>query len=590
MTKDRIVVAFIALLVYSVNADSPWDCNFDTDFCAYTQLADDDFDWSRSNVATQPDTGPEADHTVGVPGGSGYFAYIDSSHPQMKGDVANLISPEAGFTGKACLSFWYLMWGTYADTLSVYLKQPQGAVYTLWIHERSLDREWYQASINLNLLHTGDKIYFQATVGGSTSDAAIDDVQVVMGECPPSEEAGKFCDYEDSQACGYMQDKTDDFNWIQNVGGTSSSNTGPTFDHTYGTNYGRYMYIETSAPQTEGEIARIISPNQRAIPETSGANDYCLSFYYHMYGTDTGRLNVYYLNGGNVTGLTDYSDKMELLWTKEGNQGNNWYIAEMNVYGRDVYQLVFEGVVGAGSQGDIAIDDIMTDRGRCDTYGDCKFEHGSCYYHNEETTTDDFNWQILHGYDAKELGVGPTADVDSGEESGKFMFAYMAPPLVSGNTAILRIDRITPEDIDGFDGCFSFWYHMSGVNTGTLSVTVALDDANDPDDDAVTMLVWELTGDQGTEWKQGQVEISSPVEFSMIFKATVGATTSAIAIDQVVLEPTKGSCGLMPAEAKPAVDPSAPTDDPGNSANSILSGFAHLLLLVVSLLSMMMLS
>lgn len=51
---------------------------------------------------------------------------------------------------------------------------------------------------------------------------------------------------------------------------------------------GFYMFIETSDPRKQGDIARLISPSYTASPVES-----CLEFWYHMYGTDTGTLNVY---------------------------------------------------------------------------------------------------------------------------------------------------------------------------------------------------------------------------------------------------------------------------------------------------------
>ena len=49
-------------------------------------------------------------------------------------------------------------------------------------------------------------------------------------------------------------------------------------DVTTGTTAGYYMYIETSSPQTRGDVARLISPVQ---PNQDGK---CLYFWYHAYG------------------------------------------------------------------------------------------------------------------------------------------------------------------------------------------------------------------------------------------------------------------------------------------------------------------
>ena len=51
--------------------------------------------------------------------------------------------------------------------------------------------------------------------------------------------------------CGYTQDGTDDFDWTRGSGKTSSTYTGPTFDHTYGTNNGMlYRNVSKIGMQT----------------------------------------------------------------------------------------------------------------------------------------------------------------------------------------------------------------------------------------------------------------------------------------------------------------------------------------------------
>ena len=46
------------------------------------------------------------------------------------------------------------------------------------------------------------------------------------------------CDFESQDVCGYTQDKTDDFDWTRDYGGTGTANSGPSVDHTYGTKNG----------------------------------------------------------------------------------------------------------------------------------------------------------------------------------------------------------------------------------------------------------------------------------------------------------------------------------------------------------------
>ena len=71
------------------------------------------------------------------------------------------------------------------------------------------------------------------------------------------------------------------------------------------------MYIETSRPRKPGDYARLETPTHQA---TNG-NGKCLKFWYHMYGSGIGRLNIY-IKRGQSLGTP--------AWTMSGNQGNRW--------------------------------------------------------------------------------------------------------------------------------------------------------------------------------------------------------------------------------------------------------------------------
>ena len=80
---------------------------------------------------------------------------------------------------------------------------------------------------------------------------------------------------------------------------------------------GYYMYIETSYPRKNGEKARFISPTY---PPVKGGQ--CFQFWYHMYGQDIGRLNVYIKTNANLSNP---------LWTRSGNRGNVWKITQISI-------------------------------------------------------------------------------------------------------------------------------------------------------------------------------------------------------------------------------------------------------------------
>ncbi|XP_072046394.1 hyalin-like [Amphiura filiformis] len=152
------------------------------------------------------------------------------------------------------------------------------------------------------------------------------------------------CNFE-SSLCGYTQTTDDVFDWTRNSGGTPSSSTGPSSDHTTGSGY--YIYTETSSPRVAGDTARLISPS---IPGNAGGPRCRINFWYHMYGTGMGTLRVYARTvvGGDSS-----------LWSRSGNQGNQWYSASLSYAPQTEFQVVFVGYRGSDYKGDIALDDIV---------------------------------------------------------------------------------------------------------------------------------------------------------------------------------------------------------------------------------------
>lgn len=81
---------------------------------------------------------------------------------------------------------------------------------------------------------------------------------------------------------------------------------------------GKYMYIDVSN-QSPGDNAEL----QLAVSRSNSSS--CLTFYYHMYGSNMGTLNVF---NGNVT-----------IFTKSGNQGNLWRKGTRTVHLSDVVNI-----------------------------------------------------------------------------------------------------------------------------------------------------------------------------------------------------------------------------------------------------------
>ncbi len=148
---------------------------------------------------------------------------------------------------------------------------------------------------------------------------------------------------------GWSTNYSSTYYWTADNGGTSSSLTGPTIDHTYGDVSGMYLYTEASSGLT-GATAEFISP----CLDISGYSIPHLNFWYHMHGSTIDTLfvdinvnnswiNVFYLAGEQQTLQTD-----------------PWLQADIDLSNYSTMSnFRFRAQRGTSYDGDIAIDDIV---------------------------------------------------------------------------------------------------------------------------------------------------------------------------------------------------------------------------------------
>lgn len=109
-----------------------------------------------------------------------------------------------------------------------------------------------------------------------------------------------------------------------------------------------YLYSNVVVPQPVN-IAVMQSQSFQLSQEA------CFTFWYHMYGSTMGSLNVYLEADG-------YRDK---TWNITGNQKDTWHQAALNINTEKEFVIKFEGIRGDGVYSDIAVDDIMLTPGTC---------------------------------------------------------------------------------------------------------------------------------------------------------------------------------------------------------------------------------
>ncbi|XP_048584089.1 MAM and LDL-receptor class A domain-containing protein 1 isoform X2 [Nematostella vectensis] len=338
---------------------SEFSCNFDSGSCGFIQVPNDEdnLDWISLNKATPSgDTGPNADHTTGA----GNYMFVEASGGR-KGSFATM-KKTVILSGRSCLTFFYHMYGHHMGTLQVFVRGNK-------VFEKTGDqgKVWHKAELKLQ--GTGmSELEFRGIVSGHfQSDMAIDDVS--MSNCGPTiapmtppttsapettsappttlattavpsppPEKGFSCNFE-SDLCGFTQETSDDYNWTRSNKKTPTWDSGPDTDHTSGTGF--YLYTEASG-RKPGNRAVL----SRSIPLTGNT---CLTFYYHMHGSEMGSLSV------NVGG--------KKVFEKSGPQGKSWTKATINLQGQGQAKLEFVGMIGSGFKSDAGIDDIIV--GEC---------------------------------------------------------------------------------------------------------------------------------------------------------------------------------------------------------------------------------
>ena len=99
---------------------------------------------------------------------------------------------------------------------------------------------------------------------------------------------------------------------------------------------GYYLYVEASYPAKSNDTMRILSP---PFSESTGS----FSVWYHMFGVDTGSLNIYV--------RTDNRSTIPIFHV-QGDQGDVWQEFSMNInnsfFRNRFKQFIIEGVVGDG--------------------------------------------------------------------------------------------------------------------------------------------------------------------------------------------------------------------------------------------------
>ncbi|XP_060917207.1 apical endosomal glycoprotein [Labrus mixtus] len=302
------------------------------------------------------------------------------------------------------------------------------------------------------------------------------------------------CNFEDGM-CGWFQDNSDSFDWTMLDG----------MDHTIG--IGRSLSVDMWSPSLRGAFGRLVSYTQLA-----GPTDYCLSFFYKLYGPNTGALNVKVLDNHGYE---------RILWTRSGAHGNTWHEAHCPVpHQLTNFRLMFEAV-RSGFDGRVAIDDVTFLSGPCTASRMCSFEGHQCGY----STSGKVQWLHRSWYTTL---TGPETDHTLETEHGFYMMANSgADILPSGGKTVLSspVRKGTTKT-----ECAHFWYHMKGKNPGSLTLYMKPVEGE-------RVKIFSDSSNQGDVWRHGYGNITSDlVDWQLEFEVVgAGGKGTHIAVDDIFL-------------------------------------------------------
>ncbi|XP_050949827.1 apical endosomal glycoprotein [Labeo rohita] len=419
--------------------------------------------------------------------------------PGQQLSEAQTRTPLLGPSGPACtLQFSYSLSGSnpHIGDLAVYVVDSVlGTHPVLWEFSGRTNETagtWVKEEVYVGARDHRFQLEFRAHAKeiSPSSQIAVKDVHFI--DCStlfvPSGDIS--CNFE-VNLCGWNQDQTDNYDWTLHSG----------MDHTV--HDGKSLVVDMWDPSLRGLSGRLLSVRQNSNSE------HCLSFFYKLYGPDTGALSVKLL-------FADGSE--ELLWTRSGAHGNVWHEGHCSVPPQlSAFQLVFEAT-RSGFDGQLALDDVAFVAEPCSLPTMCSFESQTCGY----TSSGRARWVHQSWALAQ---TGPKIDHSLETENGFYMLAHSSVDVLPQGS-VTTLTSPVRRGVSHTE-CVHFWYHTGGEKPGTLNVYVKPTHGN-------RIQLFSSSIRQGHAWRHGQGNVNWNGDWQLQFEVKgEGDPSSFIAVDDI---------------------------------------------------------
>ena len=402
----------------------------------------------------------------------------------------------------------------YKDEFRVDLFKAEGAHGPRWIHEQ----------VHYSPEEPNYELWFVAESGTSDpdnwGDIAIDDISGYYGECLQQ----NICTFEDSKGCGFSQEQEDLSDWTIGSFVDDPSGSSPPADHTSGGQTGRTVYYQNAKSDNTSFDAHIRSPQYPPMAEA------CVSFWYYMW-SDEYQEDMEFSVSLDIIEDPEYS-----LWSRRGWIKQGWVRGTIDLLTEQDAQIVFRarGKNILNKKFTIAFDDYEIDTqnfcGKMDNNVGCDFETGdTCKWSNSED--DDMDW-VLGSAGTDTSDTGPNSDHTTQTKYGHYLYIAEKSTATRNKYAILE-SPVVDVTAQIQPACLTFWYHMYGVDIGTLLVnkvnTISQEQTQ----------VFSKFASQGNNWRLGEVQIDPNDAEAYLYLQMVAVTNDGvrgeIALDDIYI-------------------------------------------------------